>query len=161
MDLARISIKRGYFVISALPPLCHQVIPCHLLSDPPPPPQVMTSFMNSPLWQLMSYFCLFYCLAQPQNLTHKTPFEKSNDQEEKLSDCFRQISVDSSRLAPFPRYSINSFTFLFTKIFSHVIVEYSQQDLFLMNCLLKTGLCFLKSKILAKTIACRFYLNNS
>jgi len=77
-----------------------------------------------------------------------TPFqsqlERQFSQRHRLE---RQISVDSSRLAPFPRYSINSFTFLFTKIFLHVIVEYSQQDLFLMNCLLKTGLCFLKSKI--------------
>ena len=32
-----------------LTPPCHHVITCHLLADPPPPPQVMTSFMNSPL----------------------------------------------------------------------------------------------------------------
>ena len=53
MDLARISLKRGYFVFShqflTPPPTCHHVIERHLLTDPPPPPQVMTSFMNSPL----------------------------------------------------------------------------------------------------------------
>ena len=34
----------------------HHVIIRHLLGDPPPPRPVMTSFMNSPLWQLLGAF---------------------------------------------------------------------------------------------------------
>ena len=51
------SEKTGKFTLKAkvryhchlCPPLRHHVIVRHLLAYPPPPPRVMTSFMNSPL----------------------------------------------------------------------------------------------------------------
>ena len=47
-----LSVKGGYFVISPLPPpppLCHHVIPCHLLANPPPFPSSDDVIYEQPL----------------------------------------------------------------------------------------------------------------
>ena len=49
MCLPKISTKRGHFVIRPIPPLCHHVITCHLLADPPSP-----SSYEQPLIRIIS-----------------------------------------------------------------------------------------------------------